>query len=188
MPSSPSAANLSFGPGILRWAPLGTTEPTGLVDAWPAGWVQLGYTPEGNQWTYSLTVANAEVAELLDPVKRTTTGRDIQIAFALAEITAAHLKVVLNGGTITPEAGGSPTYSTYEPPELGGEVRCMLGWDADDALERAIYRQCLQIGDSATPRRKGTEYARFGATFGLEVPATGAKPFAHRFATARVAA
>lgn len=186
--ASPSVANIAFGPGRLYWAPLGTTEPTGLVDAWPSGWVPLGYTVDGHQQSYSLTVASAEVAELLDPVKRTTTGRNITVAFTLAEVTAAHLKVVLNGGTIVPEAGGSPTFSTYEPPDVGSEVRSMLGWDADDDQERIIWRQVLQIGDAATPRRKGTDYARFGAEFGLEAPATGAKPFAHRFATARVAA
>lgn len=220
-----------------------------------------GNTKDGNQSTYALTVANAEVAELLDPVKRVTTGRDIKVSFSLAEITAAHLKVVLNGGTITPTnnafadavtTSGSPTvtsataaftaadvglaitgtgipslsyigvvnsptsiglsssatvntpvnatasgtvtatiaarFSEYTPPQIGGEVRSMLGWDSNDAAERVIWRQVLQQGSSDTQRRKGVDYATFAAEFGIEAPATGQPPFAWRFAANRVAA
>lgn len=100
---SPDTANISTGPGLLYYAPLGTTEPTDRTTDWPSGWVPLGYTAEGHSFSANPTIADVEVAELLQPVRRITTRVDNRIQFALAEMTAAHYKLVLNGGTITPE-------------------------------------------------------------------------------------
>jgi hypothetical protein len=180
-PASPDSANVTYGAGLLWFAPLGTAEPATLVAAWPAGWVKLGYTKEGHQESHQLTITDVEVAESFDPIKRVTTKRDTRVAFALAEMTAAHLKVVLNGGTITPGVG----FSTYEPPDVGAEVRLMLGWDSDDELERVIWRQCIQAGNLQIARRKGGDYATLPAEFALEVPTGGAKIFAHMFDATR---
>lgn len=187
MAVSPDAANISTGPGVLWSAPLGTTEPADVVAAWGAGWTRLGYTAEGHQQSVALTIANVDVAELAEPVKRVTTGRDIRVAFALAEITLSKLKIALNGGVETAMAG-SPSPGTWlEPPAVGAEVRVMLGWDSEDAQERIIWRKCIQAGTLTTPRRKGADFARFPVEFALETPAGGLKPFRHGFATARVA-
>jgi hypothetical protein len=47
----------SYSPGYLYWAPLGTAIPTSggtvvgsvFTDTWPAGWISLGPTLEGNE-------------------------------------------------------------------------------------------------------------------------------------------
>lgn len=253
--TSPDTALMSFGPGVLRYAPLGTAEPTALVGAWPAGWVQLGYTTEGHQASYGLTIADVEVAELLDPVRRVTTKRDIRVAFGSAELTAEHVKLALNGGTtagdvvtftdgvtnstttftsasaafsattdvgkviaaagITPgttiasvtnattvilSAAATATASGlsftitgrngsfYTPPQVGSEVRRMLGWDADDATERIVWRQVIQAGTAAVPRRKGADYAKLPMEFAVEVPGGGLQPFKWGFSTSRLVA
>ncbi len=262
--SSPDTANVTTGPGTLYYAPLGTTEPATRVADWPAGWVPIGYTAEGHTFNTSLNVDNIEVAELLDPVRRVTTSRDSRVAFAMAEMTLAHLKLALNGGTVTPddavltdaattnadptvtsasagfttavdlhkpisgigippnsyiglvnsatsiELSSSPTLNTpanatataagvtvtiggrwgsyLEPPQVGDEVRIMLGWDSDDELERVIWRRCLQSGNGEIARRKGADFARVNSEFSLEQPGAGLAPFRHFFATDRVAA
>ncbi len=262
--ASPDTANVTTGPGTLYYAPLGTTEPATRVAAWPAGWVPVGYTAEGHSFNSSLSTDKIEVAELLDPVRHVTTGRDTKVAFALAEMTLAHLKLILNGGTTTldsdvltdaattsgnanvtsttagfttavdlhkPISGAgippnsyigivnsatsvglssSPTLNTpvtatataagvtvtiagrwgsyYEPPQVGAEVRVMLGWDSEDDMERVIWRRVLQTGNSETARRKGADYAKLAAEFSLEQPGGGAAPFRHFFETTRVAA
>ncbi|HWI05052.1 MAG TPA: hypothetical protein VNT52_14670, partial [Acidimicrobiales bacterium] len=206
--ASPDTANVTTGPGTLYYAPLGTTEPASRVAAWPAGWVAVGYTAEGHSFSSSLSIDDVEVAELLDPVRRVTTKRDTKVAFAMAEITLAHLKLLMNGGTTTPDSqvvtdaattSASPTLtsasagftaddvgktvtgagipaattilavtnattatmsanatataagvsvtivgrhgSRFSPPQVGAEVRAMLGWDAEDGLERVIWRR-----------------------------------------------
>ena len=176
-------AALALGPGSLYIAPLGTSEPTDLTTPWDTvspNWVSLGYTDEGSTFTYSVESENVEVAEELDPVAVALTSRELGLSFALAEITASNLKRALNGGTITSGSG----IVTFEPPDLGEEVRTMLGWESEDGTERWVYRQCLQVGNMEMSRAKGAAKATISCDFRLERPAN-AKSFKAIMATAR---
>lgn len=168
-----NAGAVSLGPGTLYIAPLGTTEPTDLATAWAtvsANWVQLGYTEEGSEFTYETSSEAVEVAEELDPVKVALTGRSPKLAFALAELTASNLKRALNGGTITSGTG----IVTFEPPDLGAEVRTMIGFQSEDNTERWVYRQCLQTGSLGMARRKGATKTTIACEFSLEKPPSAA--------------
>jgi hypothetical protein len=167
-------AALALGPGKLYIGPLGTTEPADLTTDWAsvsAAWVLLGYTDTGSEFKYALATDPVEVAEELDPISNQTTGRTSTVTFALAEITATNLQRAMNGGTITSGSG----IVTFEPPDLGTEVRTMLGFESEDATERWVYRQCYQTGDSTITRAKGAAKATISCEFTLEKPATGAK-------------
>lgn len=171
-----NAAAVRFGkPGILRIAALGTTEPADENDAWPSGWVPLGYTDEGSNFNYEISTDNVEVAEELDILARVTTGRDASIEVALAEITYKNLTIAFNGGIVT----GDGDSWTFEPPDLGNETRVMLGWDANPVTAsndlRIIFRQCLQGGSIGLENRKGATKQTITTNFQLEKPATGAK-------------
>jgi hypothetical protein len=169
-----TAANIALGPGRLYIAPLGSVEPVDLTTAWAsvdAGWVLLGYTDAGSEFDYSLSTDPVNVAEELDPLQVTTTGRAASVKFALAELTATNLKRASNGGTIGSLAGGAAVY--FEPPALGTEVRTMLGFEAEDHTERWIYRQCFQTGNATITRAKGASNATISTEFTLEKPTTG---------------
>jgi hypothetical protein len=171
-----TAANLALGPGYLYIAPIGTTEPTDLATAWAsvsAAWAALGYTEDGSQFNYQLNTDQVTVAETLDPIQNTPTGRTMSVEFILAEITATNLKRAFNGGTIT--SGTGCVY--FEPPDLGTEVRAMIGFESEDHTERWLYRQCFNNGQIQMPRRKGNANATIPVTFLLEAPATGLRPF-----------
>lgn len=181
-----NSAVIQIGAGILRTAPLGTVEPTTLSAVYGAGWIELGATAEGSEFSYELDTDTVTVAESNDPLKIVTTGRSIGIAFALAEITAVNLQKVCNGGTIVTGTAAAPlTYVTFEPPALGAEVRIMLAWDSEDAQERWIFRQCFQAGNVSIARRKGVDLATLPAEFQLEKPTSGAAPFKTYLANAR---
>lgn len=165
-------STIALGPGTLYIAPIGSTEPTDLVTSWSAAWVGLGYTKEGNKFSYQLNVAPVEVAEELDPIRYAPTGRTIKVSFALAEITATNLKRALNGGTITSGSG----FVLFDPPAFGTEVRSMYGWQSDDAQERWIFRQCLSTGAVEPERKKGADLATLPFELNLEKP-TGVQPF-----------
>jgi hypothetical protein len=174
---------LALGPGSLYIAVLGTPEPTDLTTPWEtvsANWIPLGYTDEGSTFNYSVDSENVEVAEELDPVAVALTSRELSLAFALAEITASNLKRALNGGTITSGSG----IVTFEPPDLGEEVRTMLGWESEDHTERWVYRKCMQVGAMEMSRAKGAAKATISCDFRLERPAD-AKSFKAIMATAR---
>lgn len=171
-----NAAAVRFGkPGKLYIAPLGTTEPADHNDAWPAGWVPLGYTDEGSAFNYEISTDNVEVAEELDVLARVTTGRDASVEFALAEITYKNLSIAFNGGIIV----GDGDVWSFEPPDLGNEQRVMIGWDAIATVAsndlRIIFRQCLQGGSIGLENRKGATKSTISANFQLEKPTSGAK-------------
>jgi hypothetical protein len=174
------AAAVRFGkPGKLYIAPIEsapgvpTTEPSAIDDAWPTGWVPLGYTDEGSVFNYELSMDNVEVAEELDPIARVTTGRDASVEFALAELTYRNLTIAFNGGIVV----GDGLEWEFEPPDLGNEERVMVGWDASfDPLTndlRMIFRRCLQGGSLGIENRKGTTKSVIASTFQLEKPLDG---------------
>lgn len=184
-----NSANITTGPGTLMFAPIGTAEPTNRVAAWPAGWVKLGFTQEGHTFSTALTIEDIEVAESLAPLRRVTTKRDSKLSLSMAEFTLDHLQLALNGGTSAADMDGTVQIgSVYEPPNVGAEVRHMLGWDSEDLLERVIFRRCLSSGNVDIARKKGTDFAKIPVEFALETPTGGVKPFRHFFATSRVAA
>ena len=167
---------LALGPGQLFIGALGTAEPTDLVTAWSAvsaNWVMLGYTDAGSEFKYVPSMDNVEVAEELDPVSTQTTGRLCTVSFVLAQVTVGNLKRALNGGTVVTGGG----LVTFEPPDLGTEVRTMLGFESEDSTERWIYRQCFQQGDVTITRAKGAAKATISCEFKLEKPATGSRLF-----------
>lgn len=95
------------------------------------------------------------------------------VNFSLAELTATNLEYALNGGTISAPAGG---FVTFDPPDPDSIVRMMLGWDADDAQERWVFRKVVNKGTVAIPRRKAPDKALLPFEFSLEKP-VGAEPF-----------
>lgn len=177
-----NASALGLGPGYLYIAPLGTSEPTDLSTAWAsisASWVSVGYTEDGNELNYNPSTSPVDVAEELDHIQVVTTGRDSTVRFAMSQITATNLKTAFNGGVLTVGTG----IVTFEPPDLGTEVRTMLGFESEDHTERWVYRQCFQTGTITLGRHKGANNASIAAEFSLEKPATGLRLFKAIMAT-----
>ncbi len=171
-----NAAAVRFGkPGKLYIANLDADEPATYNDAWPAGWVPLGYTDEGSAFNYEISTDNVEVAEELDVLARVTTGRDASVEFALAELTKKNLSIAFNGGIVV----GDGLAWEFEPPDLGDEQRVMIGWDAHRVVARNdlrfIFRQCLQGGSIGIENRKGATKSTITSNFQLEKPASGKK-------------
>lgn len=169
----PDPTKVKVGPGRLKVAPVGSTEPADLTSPWGAAWVDLGYTEEGHSFTATPSFEPVEVAEEIDPIRYEATGREMRVGFSLAEMTATNLSRALNGGTITTGSG----IVTFEPPDPGSEVRVALGWESKDGKERWVWRKCLQTGDIEIARRKAPDKALIPCEFMLEIVAGGLKPF-----------
>ena len=154
MPSTATPVILT-DPGYLFWAPLASTVPTNTVagsvftDAWPGAWISLGATADGSTFSTETTVETITVAEFFDPIAYKTTGRSGSFAFALASVTAANLKRVNNGGTLTVTGSAATTLTKYTPVTPGAEVRSMIGWESLDATVRVVSYQCFQGGTMA---------------------------------------
>lgn len=173
---------LATDPGYLWWAPIGTAEPAHTVAAsvfsvaWSTvpAWIPLGATEEGHNFNFQTSTDTITAAEFNDPLRYATTGRTASIAFALMDIHLSNLKRALNGGTVATVAGTGATLATsYTPPAVGAEVRCMIGWESQDSTERLIAYQCFNTGQVSIARRKGADNANIPVEFGIEVPSTG---------------
>lgn len=175
---------LAFGAGYLYWAPLGTTVPTCTVagsvftDTWPGGWIALGVTREGHEFSYEIDTETVEAAEYLDPLATVTTGRTSGMTFDLMNVHLTNLKRALNGGTIATSGSGATLRSEYTPPAVGEEVRAMIGWESQDLTERVYAEQAFQVGSLTIARRKGADNASIPMEWRFE-PAADGQPFRH---------
>lgn len=185
-PSAVVSPNLLTDPGYLFIAPLLSTKPTNTVagsaftDAWPAAWLPLGATEDGNELTYASEVEPLEVAEFFDPIAYRTTSRSGSVAFALANVGLTNFRRLLNGGVTalaaTSGTGATALY-TVQPPVPGSEVRCMLGWESQDSTLRWVADQCLQGGEVVLGAHKAPTLGTLAGTFQMEVPSGLTIPF-----------
>lgn len=162
--------NVLIGPGVLYAAPIGTTEPASASAALNGSFREVGYTEDGNTFSYEITNEPVEVEEEFDPVRYATTGRRSSVTFEMAEATVANLALAVNAGADTTNDA-----QAFEPPDPGDEVRVILVFDSEEGA-RWIFRQCLQAGNVAMARKKAPDKARIPVTFRLEKPTSGA-PF-----------
>lgn len=176
-------------PGYLFWAPLATAEPAnsavgyvfdpatnyvaGPPVTWATGWVPLGTTEDGAEFSYETKVEPISVAELFDPVTYRTTDRSSTIAFNLANFDLNTIKRVMNGGTIVTTGTTSTTISNYVPVTPGNEVRCMIGWESLDHTVRLVCYQCINGGSIKMSFKRAPSIAVLPCTFNLELPTTG---------------
>lgn len=159
--------NVRVGPGRLFLAPLGTAEPTDLSTPWGQDWVELGYTDVGTVFQFNNTFEDVMVAEELEAIRTLQTARQINITFALAEITAQNMQRAFNGGTVD-TAGG---VVTFEPPDAGDYTSVMIGWESDDGLERWVFRNCTNTGTIDMARQKAPAKATIPVSFRVNKPA-----------------
>lgn len=183
MPAAVAPKNaLAFGAGWLYYAPPGTSIPASTVagsvftDAWPAGWVLLGVTREGHEFSYELDTETVPAAEYLDPIATVTTGRTSGMSFEMMQVHATNLKRALNGGTIATSGAGATLRSDFTPPGIGQEVRSMIGWESQDSTERLYAEQAFQTGSLTIARKKGADNASLPLEWRFE-PAADGQPF-----------
>lgn len=174
-------ALLLKGPGILYYAPVSTAEPThtptsGLfpTTAWGGGWLPLGSTDAGSQFSDSLNTDNIDVAESIYPQIIVGTDRTATWTVALAEWNKTNITKALNGGTVTTTGTTGTTLTQIDPPDVGQEVRIMVGWQSEDNTVRFVGRQALQTGDVSAQFRKGATNATLAIVWHFEKPSAAA--------------
>jgi hypothetical protein len=183
MPSATVPKNaISQGPGYLYYSAFGGSLPAYTVvgsvftDAWPGNWFLLGITKEGHEFTYDIKTDTIDAAEYLDPIQTVTVGRTAGMKFELQQIHATNMKRALNGGTLSTTGSGTTLRTTYKAPQVGAEVRCMLGWESTDNTERLVAQQAFQIGSMSVNRKKGADNATLPLEFRFE-PDSNGDPF-----------
>jgi hypothetical protein len=183
---------LAGAPSNILWAPLGTALPLNTVagsvfsDVWATstGWTPLGYTDAGATFTAQTTTTDITVAETLDVVKKLPSTRASSLAAALVQITKSSLVRALNGGLVTVTGATTTLLTQVDPPNLGSEVRCMIGAESIDGTVRVILRQVYNSSNVSLVQNKGAK-SLVNCTWDAEVPPGGVlTPFSVFFAGA----
>lgn len=167
---------VKVGAGKLYFGNANAPAPTDLTTPWAtvdASYTAVGYTDAGHDATVTPKFDPIEVAEELVPIRYEESNREIEVAFDVAQVTAANVAKVLNGGTIATVGGNK----TYTPPAVGQVTRVSIGWEAQDASERWVYFQCVQTGAAKISRKKAPDKATIPLSFMVEQPATGPTHF-----------
>lgn len=181
---------LMTDPGFLFHAPLGTALPAAGVggtvagsvftDAWPAGWVNLGATEDGSEFSFSTTVEPIRVAEIFNPVQYSVTEQATSLAFSLANFTAHNFRRAMNAGTgnLTTVSGAAATLlSKLTPPSPSQIIRCMVGWESLDATVRMFGYQVINGGEITTAFKRAPDKAVIPFQLNFEVPVSPVVPF-----------
>ena len=165
------------GPGLIRYAPLGTTIPTftavaSKVVATPSwtNWIAVGSTDEGMTYNESTDTDNVTAAESAYPVKIVTTGKAGTVAFSMNEIDDLNWKLACNGGTITTTGASTTKINKFIPPLVGQEVRVMLAFQGADDDEVIIWPQVFNSGGFETARSTLAAKGMLPVSFGVELP------------------
>jgi hypothetical protein len=181
---------LMTDPGFLFMAPLGTALPAAGVggtvagsvftDAWPAGWVNLGATEDGSEFSFSTSVEPIRVAEIFNPIQYSVTEQAASMSFSLASWTATNLRRAFNvgSGNLTTVSGtGATLLSKLTPPAPAQIVRQMVGWESLDATTRIIGYQVINGGEVTTAFKRAPDNAVIPFQLNFEVPASPTVPF-----------
>src|SRR5215207_4653624 len=171
-------------------APLGTALPAagagGTVvgskfsDAWSAGWVNLGATEDGSEFSFASSVEPVRVAEIFNPIQYAVTEQSTSIAFSLADFTAHNLRRAWNVGTanLTTVSGATTTLlSRLRPPTPSEIVRQMVGWESLDGTMRLFGYQTINGGEVTSAFRRAPDKALIPFTMNFEVPTSPPVPF-----------
>lgn len=176
--TAPASPNLLTDPGVLFWAPLGSTLPSNTVvgsvftDTWPVAWIPLGMTDTGSTWSYAITTQTIDAAETFYPLSVRTTGVAASMTTTLKSFTATNLGRAMNGATLTTTGSGTTLLTQVDPPAIGSEVRCMVGFESFDSTVRAVGFQCLNAVDVAIAMAKAPANASIPFQFQFEKPSS----------------
>ena len=175
--------NLLIEPGFLYWGPLLTAVTTNTAtggrytDTWGSGWVPLGPTESGTDFSYTTTVSKIEIAESYDPVAYRTTGREGHFGFALASVTADNLVRALNGAVAVVTGTGGTKSTQITPVTPGNETRSMIGWESFDSTCRIIAYQIFNSGELKLSANKSPAKVTIPWMANFEIPAAGGAPW-----------
>lgn len=176
-----NGANIGIGPGWLYAAPIATADPANNETSLPVDWISLGYTEDGNQFSYAVTSEDIEVAESVDPVATQETKALSKVTFSMAEMTRRNLGLALGRGLVANDD------SILEPAALGSRLYFKLIWQSldhvtpavsDTANIRWLFRKCFVSGSLDISHKKAPAKALLPVEISCYRPDSATAPWA----------
>lgn len=152
--------------GSVLVAPVGTTLPADISAAFPAGWVDLGYTDEnGAKFTDAKTINDIAVWQLFYPARKIVASRDFTLDFVLRQFDAETVKLGFGGGVITEPSPGVFEYTPPDPSVID-ERMMAIEWADNTKNYRIIVNRGLVTSSTATEVVRG-KASDIPITFGI---------------------
>lgn len=152
--------------GSILVAPVATALPADVTAAFPAGWVDLGFTDEnGAKFTDTKTITDIPVWQLFYAARKIVASRDFQLDFVLRQFDAETVKLGFGGGEIFDDGGGA---FHYEPPapEFIDERAMAIEWLDGTKTYRVIVNRGLVQSNTVTEVVR-TKASDVPITFGI---------------------
>jgi hypothetical protein len=135
-----SAAEVVIAPGgIIRVAPLATAAPVDESAAPAAAWIDIGYVSEdGATFRFGITKDNIGAWQSMFPVRRTKTGAESSLAFAMRQWNKNNLPLAFGGGAVSVVSAG---HFKYVPPAAGAAIdqrTVMVDWTDGSKVYRLV--------------------------------------------------
>lgn len=139
-----SAQILVLAAGDVYVAPYGATAPTGATAALSNEFKKLGYIDDaGPSFTPSTTSSNITGWQSPYPLSVRITGRVLDMAFTLMQLTEESLALAFGGGTWTGTPGGT---RTWDPPAASAnDQRAVVIEAQDGAKSIRVYVPLAQV-------------------------------------------
>lgn len=120
--------------------------------AWGGGFTEVGLTQEGVTVEFSITRDTIMADQLLDPVLRPVTGRDVKLTTNLLELTAANLLLATGQGAVSTVAADEDSrgHDEFNLTSVVNDVFKTFGLDVknpgDGEAIRVAGWKCLATG------------------------------------------
>lgn len=116
------SANVIVGPATLRVAPVGSDLPDfEAVDfVWPTGWREVGFTQDGTDMGFSVTVKDIKVDELRSPVQKIIDEEKATMSAKLSEATLDNLYDAIATATLGSPVAATASVVGYTKLSVGG--------------------------------------------------------------------
>ncbi|MGW1754520.1 phage tail tube protein [Streptomyces mirabilis] len=161
------------GTGRVLVAPAGTTAPVKSDDAWPAGWVELGYTStDGIKLNKKDKIDPVDTWQSASPARFIYSDRDLTVKFQLLQMNKSTLSFFMGipaTNIAQTSVGGTAVVDTYEflVPSTPAKDERALGIEFTDGTD-AVYRFILPRGQVTETEELGftrTGSVKLGVTF-----------------------
>lgn len=151
-----NADNVRVGlDGRLYIAPKGTTAPTDVTAAWPAGWDDFGYlSDDGVEMSYSTETDDINAWQSLTPIRKILTSVDMTLQFTAIELKTKTITLYFPSSTIS-TSGGVSTLSIPSAPDPDERAIGVEWVDGDLTNRLVIPRSEVTNRDSITLARSG---------------------------------
>ena len=165
------------GGGAVYVAPVGTAGPTDIATALNVSFDHLGYISEdGVAITPGMDVADVNAWQSFYPVRRTVTGRTLEIGFTLLQWNEDSITLAFGGGTVATVAGPPAVY-TYTPPAPEDlDYRAVVVEWEDGTKGYRLHVPKAMVSDTGALSLNRSDPAGLELTFSV-VGSDGAQPF-----------